>query len=100
MGGQARLRLEAKSYLEAERFDVDASARDGLLMGERPSVAGGTERMFVWALDPDSPEELRAQERTLIRRFGEVNDAYPTADKVLLLSSLEGLSAELRRDAR
>jgi pentapeptide repeat protein len=90
---------DASEYLEAEGFRVDIGG-EGLLVGDRPAVGGERERIYVWAIEPEDPSHLRQRERSLVRSFGEVNEADPGSDKFLLLSSQEGLSADLRRNAR
>ncbi len=90
---------QTRSYLEAERYQV-ADRRDGLLVGTRAAIGGGNESIYVWAIEPRSPDDLRHRERLLLTAFGNANEIAPAAPKFLLLPSYHGLSADFRKVAK
>ncbi len=94
-------RLElAQGYLAAEGWDVKASGR-GLLLCHRDSRRGDDEKdyLYVW-VTADVGHNFSSQERPYFRRFEEAKDVHPTAELVLLVPGLEGLSTDFRRSAR
>ncbi len=93
------LAKQACGYLEAERYQV-ADRSGGLLVGRRAAIGGGSESMYVWVVEPRSPEELRYRESSLLTAFGTANEIAPAAPKFLLLPSYHGLSADFRKSAK
>lgn len=90
----------AQGYLTAEGWDVKARGRD-LLLGHRDSRRGDDEKDYVYVWVPaDVGRDFGSQERPYLRRFEEAKEAHPTAELVLLVPGLEGLSTEFRSGAR
>ena len=90
----------AQGYLGAEGWDVKARGRD-LLRGDRDSRRGDDEKdyIYVW-IPPDVLGGFSSREGPYIRRFEEATEQHPTAEKILLVPTLEGLSSEFRVGAR
>lgn len=89
----------AQSYLEAEGWDVRTRGRD-LLRGDRDGRRGDDEKEYVYVWVPANVgRSFRTREGPYLRRFAEAREEHPTAEKVLLLPTLEGLSTEFRRGA-
>src|SRR5262249_28789506 len=88
----------ARSYLEAEGYDVGPRGRD-ILVGSKASLAG--ERQFFYAAVPDLSGGIsfRSQEGPLLARLKDINDQHPSAQKVVLVPSREGLSREFLHGA-
>ena len=80
------LTKQTRGYLDAERYQV-ADRGAGLLVGTRPAVGGGRESIYVWVMQPSTPEELRYHERSLLTAFGVANESEPAVRKFLLLPS-------------
>jgi hypothetical protein len=93
------LAQQTSSYLAAERYHV-VDRGGGLLVGTRAAIGGGSESIYVWVMQPSSPEELRYRERSLLTAFGVANEIAPAVRKFLLLPSYHGLSPEFRKDAK
>ena len=90
----------AQSYLEAEGWDVRTRGRD-LLRGDRDSRHGDDEKDYVYVWVPANVGvSFSRREGPYLRRFEEARVEHPTAEKFLLLPTLEGLSTEFRRGAR
>ena len=90
----------AQGYLAAEGWDVKARGRD-LLLGHRESRRGDDEKdyVYVWVL-AELGDNFGSQERPYLRRFEEAKEMHPTAELVLLIPGLEGLSTDFRSGAR
>src|SRR5437660_1364763 len=88
----------ARGYLEAEGYTVGQRGKD-ILVGSKPAPAG--ERQFFYVTVPNllPGTSFRSQEPPLMSRLKEINDQHPTAQKVVLVPSREGLSAEFLRGA-
>ncbi len=94
-----RLNL-AKGYLRAEGWDVKTRGRD-LLRGDRPSRRGDGEKDYVYVWVPtDLGGNFGSQEGPYLRRFEEAKEEHPTAEKVFLIPTSEGLSNDFRNGAR
>ena len=94
-----RLNL-AQGYLAAEGWDVKARGRD-LLLCHRDSRRGDDEKDYVYVWVPaDVGHNFGSQERQYLRRFEEAKEVHPTAELVLLVPGLEGLSTDFRSGAR
>ncbi len=90
----------AQGYLAAEGWDVKARGRD-LLLGHRDSRRGDDEKDYVYVWVPaDTGHNFGSQERPYLRRFEEAKEVHPTAELVLLVPGLEGLSTDFRSGAR
>ena len=90
----------AQGYLGAEGWDVRTRGRD-LLVGDRVSRRSDDEKdhIYVWV-----PSEMGtgfdSREGPYLRRFQEATEEHPTAEKVLLVETLAGLSSEFRTGAK
>ena len=90
----------AQGYLVAEGWDVKARGRD-LLLGHRDSRRGDDEKDYIYVWVPaDVGRDFGSQERPYVRRFEEAKEVHPTAELVLLVPGLEGLSTDFRSVAR
>jgi len=89
---------EARSYLEAEGYEVNARAKD-LLVGMRRGVADEMDVTYVWAPAIRGPMP-RSTEGPLLGRFKESMDIHPFAQRYLLVPSTEGMSREFRQGAK
>ena len=90
----------AQGYLGAEGWDVKARGRD-LLRGDRDSSRGDDEKDYVYVWAPaDVGGDFSSREGPYLRRFEEAKEEHPTAEKVFLVPTLEGLSTEFRSGAR
>ena len=89
----------AKSYLAAEGWNVETHDRD-LLRGDRTSKRGDDEKdyIYVWVAQ-NVAGTFSAREGSYLGRFEEARVAHPTAEKVLLLPTLKGLSNDFRSGA-
>ena len=90
----------AQGYLGAEGWDVKARGRD-LLRGDRDSRRGDDEKDYVYVWVPaDVGGDFTSREGPYLRRFEEAREEHPTAEKVFLVPTLEGLSSDFRSGAR
>lgn len=89
----------AEGYLEAEGYDVIRRGKD-LLRGTKQGIAEATDLIFVWVPDAKDLPNFRSLERPYLSRFKEIDKQYPTAQKVMLVPSREGLSQEFTRGAK
>ena len=89
-----------RGYLAADGWDVKTRGRD-LLRGDRDSARGDDEKdyLYVW-VPTDVGENFTSRTGPYLRRFGEASEEHPTAEKVFLVPTLEGLSSEFRQGAR
>lgn len=90
----------ARGYLGAEGWDVRTRGRD-LLVGDRVSKRGDDEKdhIYVW-VPPDVGTDFASREGPYLRRFEEAKVEHPTAEKILLVQRLAGLSSEFRTGAK
>lgn len=90
----------ARGYLTAEGWDVISRGRD-LLRGSRDSRRGDEEKdyVYLWVSEHDG-RNFSSREEPYLRRFGEAKDQHPTAERMLLVSTLQGLSTDFRSGAR
>lgn len=89
-----------QGYLEAEGWAVRARGRD-LLRGDRDSRRGDDEKEYVYVwIPPDVRGDFSSREGPYLRRFEEAKEDHPTAEKVFLVPTLEGLSSDFRSGAR
>lgn len=90
----------AQGYLGAEGWDVRTRGRD-LLVGDRVSRRSDDEKdhIYVW-VPPGVGTGFDSREGSYLRRFEEAKEEHPTAEKVLLVPTLAGLSGEFRTGAK
>lgn len=90
----------AQGYLTAEGWDVKARGRD-LLRGARDSRRGDDEKdyVYLWVAEHDG-RDFSSREDPYLRRFGEAKDQHPTAERMFLVPTLQGLSTYFRGGAR
>lgn len=90
----------AQGYLRAEGWDVRTRGRD-LLLGNRASRRSDDERdhIYVW-VPPAVGTDFDSREGPYLRRFEEAKVEHPTAEKILLVPGLAGLSSEFRTGAK
>ena len=94
------LRSLAQGYLSAEGWDVKARGRD-LLRGDRDGRRGDDEKDYVYVWVPDDMgSSFASRELPYLRQFGEAQEQHPSAEKVLLVETLRGLSSRFREDAK
>jgi len=85
---------QIRGFLEAERYDVKV-AGNGRLDGRREAVAG-VEQIFVWSADPSSAG-FADTVRPMLRDMDKVDEDYPSANKVLVVETMAGLTADTRQ---
>ena len=88
----------AQGYLAAEGWEVKASGRD-LLRADRAG-RGDHEKEYLYVWVPEHEGGDFSREGWYMGRFEEARQEHPTAEKVFLISTLEGLSATFRAGAR
>ena len=90
----------AHGYLTAEGWDVKVRGRD-LLRGTRDSRRGDDEKdyVYLWVSEHDG-RDFSSREGPYLRRFEEAKEQHPTAEKMFLVGTLQGLSTEFRSGAR
>lgn len=93
------LQENVTSYLEAEGFNVSQRSLD-LIVGNKPSMGGQREYVYVWAPEQLGRRDRSTLTRTLMADFGEAAKESPRARRFLVLETSEGFSPEFRSDAR
>ena len=88
----------AQGYLTAEGWEVKASGRD-LLRGDRAG-RGDDEKEYLYVWVPEHEGGDFSREGWYVGRFAEAHREHPTAEKLFLVETLEGLSRDFRSGAR
>ena len=86
-------------YLDSDGYSVQRQ-RDREIIGERPGPAGTRDRIYVWVPEVSRSRPFNTQEGPYLRRFSEANNRHPSATKMLVVPSMQGLSTEFRTKAR
>ena len=86
-------------YLTADGYIVQQRDRAREVIGERPGPARTRERIYVWVPEVTSGQSFRNQEGPYLERFRRANESHPSASKMLVVPSLNGLSTDFRSQA-
>lgn len=87
----------AAGYLEAQDYRIVQRQRD-LLHGRRPLPGQETHEYLVWVPQVGEPNAFRSQEGPYLSRFRAAAENYPSATKVMLVDTLEGLTPGFRSE--
>ena len=88
---------QVTGYLISDGYNVQQRARE--VIGERPGQAGTRERIYIWVPEITGRQPFTTQERPYLERFARANQQHPSATKLMVAPTLEGISTSFRYEA-